>query len=267
MNPLRCDQDIYSVRHGLYRIYAHRHVSADAVVNALHAGKSTVLKSGPKAEIRFVSGWVVKESRGPLISRFARHSFRKQRYRSAWIAAHFLRARGIYVPEPLAYLEKSIAGLSTGNALFTVYLEGFANVEVYMKRLAEGGAEHRSIADFLAGLAESVNRLNATGAWHQDLSGKNIFTRTGQEFCFIDLDAVRIDDVYSDESRMKNHVQLYDSFCDVLSDALLYPFIQRMLPENIEPRIWMPAVRKGQRERRRLILEKWEKQGRTESGG
>ena len=55
----------------------------------------------------------------------------------------------------------------------------------------------------------------------------------------------------------------YDSFV-TLSDALLVPFIQAMLPEHIDLRIWMPKVRKAQRERRAKVEAYWAKHGPPE---
>ncbi|MFM1921401.1 MAG: hypothetical protein RLZZ303_3035, partial [Candidatus Hydrogenedentota bacterium] len=41
-----------------------------------------------------------------------------------------------------------------------------------------------------------------------------------------------------------------------LSDAVLVPFMLRLLPPDADARVWMPKVRKGQQVRRRQHEEK-----------
>lgn len=224
-----------------------------------HPGET--LKESPKAKVRQVGHWVVKESEaggaiGPM-----KHTLLKDRYRQAWLAAHHLRKNGVRVPEPLAYIEKTRLGLVTGTVYIAQFLTGFRNVEDFLLALVQQGAGADGLGGFLGHLADAVNGITAAGAYHADLAGKNIFTRDGEIFFFLDLDAVRLDAVYDDEKRMKNHVQLYDSFCDALNDTLMVPFIQRMLTPAQDLRVWMPKVRELQAERRAKIEAKWEKQG------
>ena len=61
---------------------------------------------------------------------------------------------------------------------------------------------------------------------------------------------------------MKNHVQLYDSFCDLWGDHLLELFIGHMLPSGTDLGPWMVKVRQSQAERRARIEAIWRGQGR-----
>lgn len=222
------------------------------------------LKESKKSLTRRVGDWVIKESLpqsgiGPL-----KHTFRRSRYRQAWVAANFLANRGVLAPEPIALVERTFLGVILKNIFICEYLDGFVNVEEFVKHLISANTTpipqssksptpsyfQRVLQDFFAGLAAAVNRLTDTGAYHTDLSGKNIFTRFGKTFCFIDLDAVVVGKRYTDDLRMKNHVQLYDSFCDFVGDDFLVPFISSILPNGHHVRDWFPNVREAQRARR-----------------
>ena len=93
-------------------------------------------------------------------------------------------------------------------------------------------------------------------AFHADLSGKNIFTKDGSKFYFIDLDGVVLSAHYTEELLLKNHIQLYDSFCDFCDHNTLARFHARMLPETEHLETWMRRVVEGQRARRRRHHER-----------
>ena len=255
-----CPPNFRILRHWGKKVYLRNDVTDKQLETLLnHPGE--VLKSSRKAEVRRVGHWVVKESRGAMVLRTVRHTLLRRRYRRPWLAAHHLRANGVGVPEPLAFVEKKRLGLVRGTTYVFQYLAGQVNSEEFLLSLLKQGAGADVIGGFLDRLAESINSIEAAGAHHTDLSGKNIFTREGDRFFFIDLDAVSLDTAISEEARFKNHVQLYDSFCDALNDSLMVPFIEKMLPAEFDLRVWMPRVRKAQQERRAAVEAKWEKQG------
>jgi hypothetical protein len=231
------------------RVYHRPDIAAEDVLHAL-LESGEVLKQSRKSVTRRVGPVVVKSSRGGFIG-LVRMTAGRARYRQAWVAAQHLESHGIGIPRTVAYVEHGMLGMLTANHLVSEYLEGYRNAEQYLLRLIQTGMGKLSVSAYLAALADAVNELNATGACHHDLSGKNIFTYDGSSFVFIDLDDVTIGEEYTEELRLKNLVQLYDSFCDVISDAVLVPFISRMLPAGEDPRVWMPKVRKGQQTRRR----------------
>ena len=233
----------------------------DAQLQTLLSHPGEPIKTSPKAKVRRVGHWVVKESAGSLPVAAARNTLQREKRRNAWLAALRLRAHRVRVPEPLAFIEHSRLGVVTATVHVFQYLDGYRDVEQHLLHLVKSGAGPDAFSAFLGHLADAVNALAEANAYHADLSGKNIFTRDGARFYFIDLDAVTLDCAYDEEKRLKNHIQLYDSFCDALGDVLLVPFLQKMLPPESDPRTWMPRVRDGQRERRMRIEAKWDKQG------
>ncbi len=254
MNELLCCPGLRVSRKGLRRIY----LCDDIPVETLRSAMGTpgqLLKRSKKSTVRRVNGWVLKSTHGA-----AKHTLHRSRYRRHWVAAHHLQRHGVRVARPIAFVEKRLFGIILENTMVTEYLDGYRNVEVFMAALARHGAGRDTVAIFLRGLADAVNRLTGCGACHADLSGKNIFTRDGTSFVFIDLDAVELGREYTRALRLKNHIQLYDSFCDILSDTMLVPFIQRMIPEGSDPRVWLPEVRRGQTERRKRLEARRERQ-------
>ena len=235
---------------GHLHLYHRADLDAQALLKAIHGG-GEILKTSSKSETRRVGEWVVKRSRperglGPLKRTLARN-----RYRRAWLAANYLHARGVRVPAPLAYGEWTSFGIILDNAMATQFLAGHINVEIYAAQLVREATTEESLDAFLAGLASAVNRLADSGAYHADLSGKNIFTKDGKNFYFIDLDGVVLGKSYGHALRLKNHIQLYDSFCDFCEHDTLVRFHSRMLPDSENLDGWMRLVVEEQKLRRR----------------
>lgn len=248
-------------RIGCKRVWCREGVPPARMVEAL-GQPGEVLKVSKKSAVRRVGRCVIKESRERGLTALLKHTFRGMRYRRAWPAAHFLEEHGVGVPAAWAFIEHGLFGLVWRRTLISEYLDGFRNVEQFLASLIQQGAGHDTLALYFDAMADAVNAFCATGAFHEDLSGKNLFTRDGQHFRFIDLDAVVLGVDYDLNKRLTNHIQLYDSFCDQVSDHLLVPFITRMLPPEQDPRIWMPKVRKGQQARRLRTEKKWARQGK-----
>jgi len=242
-------------RHGQWRIWRREHVDAAAVVAALSAPGNAV-KTSPKFAARRVADWFVKASRGHPAVQVVRYTLLRERYRRAWRAAATLSAKGVHVPEAIAYAESGKLGFLTGNILISEFLDGFVTVEQFAKRLAAEEASPEELRMFFADLAEAVNGLTSAGAFHADLSGKNILTRDGASFYFVDLDDVTLGTPYTASLRKRNHVQLYDSFCDDFDDRYLAPFLSLMLPEEFRVREWVPAVKEAQTLRRKRHMQK-----------
>lgn len=254
MTDPRIDETIAVARHGARTVYHRRDVALDAVLEALDAPGET-LKVSAKSVTRRVGPWVVKASRAQGGLGVLKRTLQRGRYRRAWTASHFLAHRGICVPQPHAFVEEGRFGVIVGNALITEYLDGCQTVERHAAGLAASSDE---VAQFLGRLADAVNALTATGAYHTDLSGKNIFTDDGETFYFIDLDGIVLDFVPTDGQRMKTHVQLYDSFCDLWAADVLDPFISRMCPGASDRSAWLHAVHEGQRTRRAKHAQRME---------
>lgn len=250
------DDDVRIVRQGAMCLVLARHVDSADILAALDT-RGEELKASRKATVRQVRDMVIKEMGGVL-----NNTLRRAKHRRGWEVARRMQARGLPVSEPLAYVTWGRLGLIRRSATLFRYLEGQRDVEVFLKALVQRGAGADTLRLFLGKLADAVNALESAGVNHHDLSGKNIFTRDGECFTVIDLDAAELDTPYTDELRLKNQIQLYDSFCDLLNDSFMVPFIERMLRPEHDSRVWMPRVRKGQEQRRRKIEERWTREGK-----
>jgi tRNA A-37 threonylcarbamoyl transferase component Bud32 len=226
-----------------------------AVQDSLEDG-GVLLKKSDKFRTRRVGDWVVKETTARGLIPTLKLTLLRKRYRRAWEAARFLQSQGIHVPAPIAYAEGGAFGIVTGNAVISEFLDGHRNVEDHARALeAESPHDRAQAESFLSAVADAVNALTAAGAYHSDLSGKNIFTADGQTCRFIDLEAVRLNRRYTRVERLTNHVQLCDSFCDLWDDELLGPFIEKMTPRDWDGKAWFAKVRQVQRRRRTHHLD------------
>lgn len=245
---------------GAWRIEHRDDVAAADVLNAL-AEPGVILKQSRKAVTRRVGPWVVKASAKGLKTA-AKLTCQPARGRCGWTVAQTLTERGVPVPEPIAFCERRTGPLILGNAMLTAYLEGYVNVEQHAAARVAESASPETIRQYLTRLADAVRALHAAGAQHRDLSGKNILTRDGSAFVFIDLDAVVLDQPYSEADRVKNHAQLYDSFCDWWDAETLAPLTDAFLPPGADPAAWLTRVQDHQARRRARTEAIWARNGR-----
>ena len=143
------------------------------------------------------------------------------------------------------------------------FLQGMTNVERFAAQLVQNEADDEHVNSFLHELAHAVTSLQEAEAYHKDLSGKNILTQDGRRFCFIDLESVVPAARQTRRMVLKNHIQLYDSFCDFWGDDFLEPFLAQMLPEGEDYARWARIVRRGQAARRSRQIALWKRQGRS----
>ena len=253
MNALR---EIPMVERGPLTIRLDPDTDLNSILRVIDA-PGAVLKRSHKSTTRRVHHRVVKEVRAHNPWQW----FRQMRHRGQLIEsfdiARYLIHREVAVPTPRAVATWRYMGLAWRAAVVWDYLEGFENVELYGRRLDRDRAPA-----FLAALAEAINGLTAAGAYHADLSGKNIFTQDGREFVFIDIDAVQLYLSYSDARRLKNHIQLYDSFCDWWGPDLLDPFIAQLTGGVVDAG-WLAQVHAGQQERRHRVEAVWRREGKA----
>lgn len=224
-------------------------ITVESVAKAL-TGQGQLLKESPKSLTARVGDWVVKRARiqaglGPI-----KRSILRNRYRRPWNAATYLLDHNVLIPTPIAWLETTFCWLILDQILVCQFLDGFQNVEVYAKELVKEKATSSDLGAFFTNLATAVNNLNATGAYHADLSGKNIFTKDGKSFYFIDFDDISLGAEHSIKKQLKNHVQLYDSFCDFVPSTNLDDFILKMTASGCETARWLEKVRQKQQIRR-----------------
>jgi tRNA A-37 threonylcarbamoyl transferase component Bud32 len=260
MHPEGLGEDVTVERRERVTVYRRSDISGEEVLHALDR-PGELIKASPRTETRRVGAWIVKRSRPGGFLTAIKLTLLRWQCRKAWVAGRYLERRGVEVPRVLAYIERGAAGIMTQYALVSEFLDGYVDVERYADDLIQSHASPRRVANYLAELAEAVNRLCSYQAFHRDLAGKNVLTRDGRAFYFVDLDAVAIKRTYGDRERLKNHVQLYDSFCDRWGDDVLEPFIALMLPDPAQVRRWMEAVRTEQRRRRARTQALWRKEG------
>lgn len=238
--------------------------SLEYVMGVLNAPRNTLKRSSKSWTCR-VGEWVVKESSFQRGAAVLKHTVRRNHYRRAWEAACFLADRGIPTPEPLAYVEFGACGLIWKNALVVRFLEGFERTDHCIQRRVAEGVSDVDITAFFDGLAAAIEGLSANGVYHSDLTGKNILTRDGTSFHFIDLDGVYLSVPYTREKRIRNHVQLYDTFLEWLPDETLSRFITKLIPADADVAAWMQEVREIRRIRRERAEALWRKYGRPEN--
>lgn len=179
MTGLVCEEGLREIRQGASRYCLRGDLSLEKVLEAM-AQPGEVLKQSRKATVRRVGAWVIKESGGFWGCDWIKHTFQKTRYRRAWIGAHYLRRHGVLVPEPIAFIERGYWGIITGNTLISQYLEGYRNVEKFMLALVQRGAGKDTLELFLERLADTVNKLCASGVYHGDLWGKTFSRSTAR---------------------------------------------------------------------------------------
>lgn len=252
-------------RTGSLRVFRRPEIPLGQILEALRA-PGELLKVSRKSETLRVNDWVVKRSRRAGGLGALKHTVHRARYRQGWEAALHLERHGVPIPLAHAYAERSRLGIVFGNAILMDFLDGCVDVEAFADGLLRAGASDAELHGYLERLAETVNVLCSSGAYHSDLAGKNILTPDGERFYFIDLDGIVLNRPYAEERRLQNHIQLYDSFIDRLGDAYLEPFIRQMLPRPGRLQSWMTQVRVGQAARRARTEAIWSKQGGRRPG-
>lgn len=255
---MTCDAGIVEERAGPWQILRRENVAAGEVARAL-TEPGEIIKASHKSETRRVGPLVVKAT-VPSLAATLKLTALRNRYRRAWDAALYLENHDIPAPRPIAFAWQFAGLLVLRSAFVSGYLENCVDVERYADSMIQQSAGAAEIQGYLSRIARAVNALTASGAVHTDLAGKNILTRDGQIFYFIDLDGILLESPYTDALRFKNLVQLYDSFVDRWGDEYLRPFLETMMP-NPRPG-WFDAVRAAQAKRRARTMRIWGMQGR-----
>lgn len=221
--------------------------SLEEVLEALKA-PGEILKETPRRRVRRIGNRVLKSSRFRWGSTTLKHTFKRKRYRAGWRAACHLRAKGIDIACPRAFVERRAMGVIFGNAYLCDYLEGFRNIHEHAKGLAAAQVGRDEFRSFLQALAGALAKLEQAGAVHRDLTHTNILTDDGRRFYFVDLDDVLLDEPYTEAFRLKNHVQLYIGLHDSCEDDIFELFIEELLPPGRDLAEWMEKIRAGYRD-------------------
>lgn len=134
--------------------------------------------------------------------------------RGAWGGAQAVAARGFAVPEPVAAIERRVAGVLRASFFITREVAGAVTADVFWQTiLAEADPARRRAARhaFARALGDLFRRLHAAGIYHNDLKDVNVMVRgplDAPEFVLLDLERVRIVAQLGRGRRRKNLVQL-----------------------------------------------------------
>jgi hypothetical protein len=244
--------------YGPYRVEHDVAVDASAVLAAVR-DPGVVLKRSHKFVTRRVGDWLLKSPADGGAWAVLPQWLGRASARRPWLAATALWRAGVGVPRPIAYVRETKSRQTT---VVLEFLDGYVTVEERAAELERTGASPDAIAGFLLNLAEALNALLDARAWHADCSGKNILVSSAGDVRFIDLDAVGLNTPCTARRRLKNHVQLYDSFCDLWDEATLRPLFEQLgAPAGVAFDDWMARVRAGQATRRRRQMRRWNRQG------
>ena len=253
---------IVVTRVGRMRVWRRADVPVEDVLAVIGSTGETLKRNAKSVTMR-VGGYVVKLSQGPIPIQLVKHTFQRERYRRGWRAALHLEEHGIPAPRAIAHVEWGVAGLVWRHATVTTFLAECRDVEHEYDARVKNGAARDALSRYLDRLAEAVNALLATGALHTDLAGKNILTKNGEAFFFIDLDGIELGTPLDDTRLLQLYVQLYDSFIDRCDDGLLMPFLQRLLPKpEADFDVWLSRVKAAQAVRRARTLAAWAAEGK-----
>jgi tRNA A-37 threonylcarbamoyl transferase component Bud32 len=183
---------------------------------AQDAGDARVLKSDARSALSALAAGerrvIVKEARYRGVARALADAVRGSAGLRAWRAGHGLRARGVGVALPLAYLEERRAGVPFRSL---VVLE---DLRPAPDALAASGAEPAAAALALADLAV---RLHRRGVDHGDLKCTNVILEGAPPYTakLLDLEGVRFRRRLGDEARIDALAQMNASLPDAVSAA------------------------------------------------
>lgn len=188
--------------------------------------QGTTLSTSYKSEVVRIGDWVVKRSRlnkgaGPL-----RLTLDRKRYRRGYEAGLLLPRFGIKVPEVAGFVEWGGGGPIWRNALVMRNLKDYQSIRDHALRLRS--ASDDTAREFLRSLADSIIRLRDARVYHSDLAYKNVLTLDGEAFYFVDLDSVCCEHEQTVDERLRNAVQLIDSFSDVWRLEILRELVHRL---------------------------------------
>jgi len=206
-----------AMRTGPWRGERDERFGEDLVVAALRAHEdggpdAEVLKCDARSRVTAVAlpgaPVVVKEVlKGGLRRRLA-DRFRGSPARRAWAAGRRLRALGIGVARPLAFLEQQRLGVPARSLSLARDLREHPTAD----RLLAGRP------DVLLSLADLALALHRAGVCHGDLRAQHVHLDGEREPRLIDLEGIRFRRALSDDERIEDLAQLNASIADALAD-------------------------------------------------
>lgn len=210
-------------KENLYQIWSNIDFNVDTFFSEiLEQGK--IIKQTSKTSSFQWNTYFVKKTNYPLVEGIFRHLFLPHRCRNAWEIGNFLVNHQILTPRPIAYIELLKFSFPYQHFFISEYLFDSYNVEEFIKKNIhiEKGID---LNDFFHSLKNLLIHLWEHGIYHRDLSGKNLLTKDGRDIYLIDLDSMHLINPIHMKYKIRNLIQIYDSFCDFVDEVILKDFI------------------------------------------
>jgi len=220
-----------------------------------------IIKETSKSVSLQLDNYFIKKTKYNPFEGGFRHLFLSNRCRNIWYISNYLTNYEILTPKPIAYIEALTYSMPYQHYFISEFLYNSYNIEVFIKNeiYKEKGV---SFYNFFNTLSKMILSLWEKGIYHKDLSGKNLLTINGQEIYLVDLDSTIIKKHLDIKYKIRNLIQIYDSFCDFLEEDILKNFIFSVLPEltNNELDSVYHKIQLLQKERREQHLNNLKKQ-------
>ncbi len=175
--------------------------------------------------------YFVKKTNYPIFEGIFRHLFLSNRCRNAWNISNYLIHSHIPTPKPIAYLEMLNFSLPYQHFFLSEYLYDSYNVEIFIKDniYSKKGI---TLDTFFNTMKKFLVFLWEKGIYHKDLSGKNLLTVDGKNIYLIDLDSTYLINRFTIKYKIRNLIQIYDSFCDFVDEEILKDLIFTVLSDS-----------------------------------
>jgi hypothetical protein len=195
--------------------------------NAPSSAPHRILKHDARARVSEVQtshgSWIVKRYHAGGFLRRTADLFRGSPARPAWLAGHGLRARGIGVAMPVAFVEDRPWGVPTTSAVVLENLQGLEASD----QCDAAWANDREVVDAIVRLAIRLHQRSIT---HGDLKASHVLLERGPEGIegrLIDLEGVRFRRRLGDRERIQALAELNASLPDRISADLRCRAFQR----------------------------------------
>ncbi len=211
-----------------YQLWSNvKNFDPDDILNELYT-KGKIIKETSKTSSFHLGVYFIKKTNYHFIEGAFRHVLLSKRCRNAWNISNYLIKSGIHTPQPIAHFETLKFYLPYQHFFISEYLQENCNVEVFIKNNIYI-KKNITIDNFFHTLKKLLILLWEKGIYHKDLSGKNLLTISGDNIYLIDLDSVCLISPFQIKYKIKNLIQIYDSFCDFVNEEILKDLIFTVL--------------------------------------
>ena len=168
----------------------------------------------------------------------------------------------IPVPEPI-YYEKKRVGRDTRAILIIKNLDGYEDLNRYIKRMQEKGISPGTKRRVIASLAEVIKRMHGSGYLHGALFGKHIFVRENEDGSDVDVRLIDLEFVRWHPNRMQKDLsRLYRRLPGFKTQDAVRFLMNYLGEERITPRV----RRTAEKIRRRLEKKARNRELKNSSG-